>query len=43
MNERNDVEIGERVLPGVDLALWLRLVVALLVAVAVAGFTVAVS
>jgi hypothetical protein len=42
MREYNDVEMGERILPGVDLALWLRLLVVLLVAIAIGGIAVAV-
>jgi hypothetical protein len=40
MNEYN--ELGGRFLPGVDLTLWVRLVVALLVAIAVGGIALAV-
>jgi hypothetical protein len=43
MNDYNDVKMGERILPGVDLTLWLRLIVALLLAVAVGGIALAVA
>jgi hypothetical protein len=41
MDEYNDIELGLRILPGVDLALWLRIVVLMLMAAVVAGVTVA--
>jgi hypothetical protein len=42
MDNHNNVELGMRILPGVDLALWLRLVVAVLVTALVAvGLVVA--
>jgi hypothetical protein len=41
MDDYNDIEPGVRILPGVDLALWLRLFVALLLAVAIGGIVLA--
>jgi hypothetical protein len=41
MDEYNNTELGMRILPGVDLALWLRIVVLVLMAAVVAGVTVA--
>jgi len=41
MNKYDDTELGMRILPGVDLTLWLRIVVALLITLAVAGIVVA--
>ncbi len=41
MDDYNDIELGERILPGVDLALWLRIIVAVLLAVVVGGLTLA--
>jgi hypothetical protein len=43
MNEYEDVEFGTRILPGVDLALWLRLVGLVILAALAVGITVAVS
>jgi hypothetical protein len=39
MDNDNHVELGMRILPGVDLALWLRLVVLLILVAAAAGIT----
>jgi hypothetical protein len=41
MDDHNDVGIGARLLPGVDLALWLRL--AALVVLAAVGLGIAVA
>jgi hypothetical protein len=42
MNDFHD-GLGERILPGVDLALWLRIVVAVLLAAIAGGVAVAAS
>jgi hypothetical protein len=41
MDEHNDVDLGARLLPGVDLALWLRLVALVLLAAAGVGIAFA--
>jgi hypothetical protein len=41
MNNFDDIDWGTRVLPGVDLTLWLRLFVALLLVVVAGGIAVA--
>jgi hypothetical protein len=38
----HDYEMGGRILPGVDLTLWLRIVSVLLLAVVIGGITLAV-
>jgi hypothetical protein len=43
MDEYNDIESGIRILPGVDLALWLRIVVMLVLVAAAAGIALAVA
>lgn len=43
MNNLTDPELGMRVLPGVDLALWARIVFALLAVVVLGGIALAVS
>jgi hypothetical protein len=42
MNEYEDMKLGTRILPGVDLALWLRIVGFVIVAAVAAGITFAV-
>ena len=37
MDEYDELEVGATVLPGVDLALWLRIVVSLIVLAAAVG------
>jgi hypothetical protein len=37
MDEYNDIELGVRILPGVDLTLWLRILVLLVLAAVAAG------
>lgn len=41
MDDFDNIELGTRILPGVDLALWLRIVGMLLMAVIVAGIVIA--
>ena len=41
MNHYDDLELGTRVLPGVDLALWIQIIAAVLVVLAVAGLALA--
>lgn len=43
MDEYDDIELGTRILPGVDLTLWLRIIVMLVVVAATAGITLAAS
>jgi hypothetical protein len=43
MNKQNDIELGTKILPGVDLALWLRLVVLVVFAAVAAGIALAAS
>jgi biopolymer transport protein ExbD len=43
MDENKDVEAGINILPGVDLALWLRIIVLLALAVVAVGITLTVS
>jgi hypothetical protein len=42
MDDYDDIESGVTILPGVDLALWLRIVVLLVLAVVAGGITLAV-
>lgn len=41
MNVRHDADLAARILPGVDLTLWLQLVVTLLVVAVLGGVAVA--
>lgn len=41
MDNSDDLDFGVRILPGIDLTLWLRLVVLLVVLAAVGGITLA--
>jgi hypothetical protein len=41
MDEYNNIELDPRILPGVDLALWLRIIVILVLVAAAAGITLA--
>lgn len=43
MNSSNDIEWGARFLPGVDLTLWLWLVLTVLVAAVVGGIALVIS
>lgn len=43
MNHYDDLELGTRVLPGVDLALWIQIIASVLVVLAVAGLALALS
>jgi hypothetical protein len=42
MDEYNDIELGLRILPGVDLTLWLRIVVLVVLAAVAAGIALVV-
>jgi hypothetical protein len=42
MNEYKDMELGTRILPGVDLALWLRIIGFVILAALAVGITFAV-
>jgi hypothetical protein len=41
MNHFDDAELGRKLLPGVDLTLWMQLVLAVLLVVAIAGVSLA--
>jgi hypothetical protein len=43
MNQYDDVELGTRLLPGVDLALWLQIIVTVLFVLAVGGLALALA
>jgi hypothetical protein len=43
MNQFDDLEVGTRLLPGVDLTLWLQLIVTVLFVLAAAGAALALS
>lgn len=43
MDEYNDIDTGVTILPGVDLALWLRIVVMVLLLVVAGGVALAVA
>ena len=43
MNHYDDAEPGTRLLPGVDLTLWLQIVVAVLFVIAAAGLVLALA
>jgi len=43
MDEYNDIELGMRILPGVDLTLWLRIFVLLVLAAVAAGIGLVVA
>jgi hypothetical protein len=40
MNERSDLDLGTRILPGVDLTLWLRILAVLVLAAIAAGIAI---
>lgn len=42
MNDYDHMELGTRILPGVDLALWLRIVAFVILAALAVGITLAV-